>query len=78
MPICKKCGNRQKFRQHGYPTDLGLVRLSCKVCGNKAVQNTRFEEIFYALGVIGMMILLSPLIILVSLLFPIKHPKARE
>ena len=74
MPICKKCGNRRKFQQHGYPVDCGLVRLSCKVCGSSEdVRNTRFEEICYALGIIGLTILLSPLIILISVLFSFKQ-----
>ncbi|MFX0172094.1 MAG: hypothetical protein ACFE9L_09250 [Candidatus Hodarchaeota archaeon] len=78
MPICKKCGNRRKFRQHGFPIDLGLIRLSCRTCGSREVKNTRFEKISYNLGIVAIVILFAPLIILLSALFPPKRPESRK
>ncbi|MFX0172743.1 MAG: hypothetical protein ACFE9L_12570 [Candidatus Hodarchaeota archaeon] len=78
MLLCKKCGNTRNFRQHGYPTEFGLVRLSCRTCGSHEVQNTRFENISYNLEIVTLVILFTPLIILLSALFPPKHPEPRK
>lgn len=63
MPICKACGNKKLFIQHGYVRD-GMVRMSCEICKSNNVKNTFVENFFWCLEQCVMICVVFPFAII--------------